>query len=254
MRTLHRTRPDVHVALLIESAVESERVGVLPRLHHQVVRLKIAFAQQARVLAVAVAGVHRRADREAGDQPPARYAVDHRELFRHARRRIVQRERIAHHADRRVFRPPRDRRGDQVGRGHQAIAVGMMLVAAHGVEAAIRRELHLVHEVVVHQMRTLRIEQRRVDVDPNGRMLLPKVLRQFGVRHEMEPKEFHGARPILACGTIPASMVTKLPGPSTHPERNAQAQWPSSHVHPPVGCCAQRPGTHVVAPGGGGTY
>ena len=183
MRSLHRSRPDVHIALLVEAAVEGEGVRVLPGTHHQVVRLEIALAQQARILAVAVAGVHRRADREAGDQPPAGDDVDHRELFRHACRGIVQRERIAHHADRGITRAARKGGGDQVGRRHQAVAVGVMLVAAHRIETTIRRELHLVHKVVVHQMRALRIEQRGMDVDPYRWVLLPEILRQFGVRH-----------------------------------------------------------------------
>ena len=102
MRALDRARPDVDVALLVIAAVERERVRMLPGLHHQVVRLVIALAELARVLAVGEAVVHRRADREAGDQPAAGDAVDHREFFGDAGRRVVQRERVAHHADRRV--------------------------------------------------------------------------------------------------------------------------------------------------------
>ena len=96
MRLLDRPRPDVDVALLVEAAVEGEGLLLGPRLHDEVVRLEIALAQHRRVLAVGVAGVHRRADREAGDQPPARDAVDHREFFGHPRRRVVERERVAH--------------------------------------------------------------------------------------------------------------------------------------------------------------
>ena len=95
MRALDRARPDVDVALLVEAAVEGEGVLLGPGLDDQVVRLVIALAQHRRVLAIGVAGVHRRADREAGDQPAARDAVDHREFFGHARRRIVERQRIA---------------------------------------------------------------------------------------------------------------------------------------------------------------
>ena len=254
MRALHRTRPDVHIALLIEAAIERERVRFLPGLHHQVMRFEIALAQQAWVLAIAIAGVHRRADREAGDQPPARDHVDHRELFSDARRRIVESKRIAHHADRGIPCAPRQCRRDQVGRRHKAVAVGVVLVAAHGIEAAVGRELHLVHEVVVHQVRALWVEQRRMDVDPHRRMLLPEVLRQFGVRHQMEPQEFHGG-PIVAGArlAIPASMAAKplvrqppgfsgpvalQPGPAAgrllrpaarHPRRLARRWW---HVLP----------------------
>ena len=158
-------------------------------------RLVVAVAQQRRVLAVGVAGVHRRTDREAGDQPSAGDAVDHRELFRDAGRRIVQRQRVAHDADRGVGGAPRERRGDQVGRRHQAVAVGMVLVDAHRVEAAIGGVFQLVHEVVVHVVRAPRIEQRGVDVDPDRRMLVAEARRQFGVGHQVEPHQAHWIGP-----------------------------------------------------------
>ena len=191
---LDRPRPDVDVALLVEAAGEGEGLLLGPRLLHQVVRLVVALAQQARVLAVGVAGVHRRADREARDQPAARDAVDHGELFGHARRRIVERQRIAHDAERGVGGAPRQRRGDQVGRGHQPVAVGMMLVHADGVEAHLGGVFELVHEVVVHVVRSAWVEQRRMDVDPHRGMLLVEVVRKLRVRHQVEPHELH-ARP-----------------------------------------------------------
>src|SRR6202035_2380251 len=99
---LNRARPDVDVALLVEAAVERESVGRGPRLYHEVVRLVIALAQGRWVLTVGVAGVHRRTHWEPGDQPPARDAVDHREFFGDPGRRVVERQRIAEHADRGV--------------------------------------------------------------------------------------------------------------------------------------------------------
>ena len=206
MRRLHRARPDVDVALLVEAAVEREGVAFGPGAQDQVVRLVVAVAQQRRVLAVGVAGVHRRTDREAGDQPPAGDAVDHRELFGHARRRVVQRQRIAHDADRGIGGAARQRRGDQVGRGHQAVAVGMVLVHADRVEAAIGGVFQLVHEVVVHVVRAARIEQRRMDVHPDRRVLVAEPVRQLGVGHQVEPHQAH--RTILSSrhgGACPAA-------------------------------------------------
>ena len=215
MRALHRARPDVDVALLVVAAVERERVRVLPGLHHQVVRLVVALAQLRRVLAVGEAVVHRRADRKAGDQPTAGDAVDHRELLGDAGRRVVQRQRVAHHADRRVGGAAGQRRGDQVGRRHQAVAVGMVLVDADRVVAAGGGVFELVHEVVVHVMRAPRVEQRRVDVDPHRRMLLAEVVRQFGVRHQVEPHELHGAAASRAA--LPRSRsLPKAEGNSRH--------------------------------------
>ena len=193
MRLLDRPRPDVDVALLVEAAVEGERVLLLPGAQDEVVRLVVALAQLARVGAVGVGGVHRRAHREAGDQPAARDAVDHGELLRHARRRVIEREAVAEHADRRAGGAPRQRRGDQVRRRHQAVAVGMMLVAADRIEAALRRVFELVEELVVHAVRALRVEQRGVDVDPDRGVPVLEVVRQLLVGHQVEPEELHGS-------------------------------------------------------------
>ena len=195
MRLLDRPRPDVDVALLVEAAVEGERLLLGPGAQHEVVGLVVAVAQLARVGAVGIGRVHRRADREAGDQAPARDAVDHGELFGHPRRRIVEREAVAEHADRRVGGAARQRRGDQVRRRHQAVAVGVVLVAADGVEAALGRVLELVEELVVHVMRALGVEQRGVDVDPDGGVLVLEVVGQLLVGHQVEPEEFHRRLP-----------------------------------------------------------
>ncbi len=192
MRLLHRARPYVHIALLVVAAVEGKSVRLLPGTHHQIMRLQIALAQQRRVLCIGVACVHRRADREARDQPAARNHVDHGEFFRHAGRLIVQRQRIAHHANQRIAGAARQRRSDQIGRRHQPVAVGMVLVAAHRIEAAVGRVLHLVHEIVVHEMRALRIEQRRVDVHPDRVVLVTEIVRQLGIGHQVEPEHLHG--------------------------------------------------------------
>ena len=191
MRILDRSRPDVDVALLIEAAVEREGVAIGPGAQDEVVRLVVAVTQQRRVLAVGVAGVHRRTDRKARDQTAAGDAVDHRELFRHAGRRVVQCQRVAHDTDRRVGGASRERRGDQVGRRHQAVAVGMVLVDAHRVEAAIGGVFELVHEIVVHVVRATRIEQRGVDVHPDRWVLVAEARRQFGVGHQVEPHQAH---------------------------------------------------------------
>src|SRR5204862_4859996 len=92
MRLLDGPRPDVDIALLVEAAVERKGVLLGPGPHYEIVRLVVAFAQHARVLAIGETGVHWRPDRETGDQPPARDAVDHREFFGDTGRRIVERQ------------------------------------------------------------------------------------------------------------------------------------------------------------------
>ena len=154
-------------------------------------RLEIALAQLARVLAVRIAGVHRRADREARHEPPARDAVDHRHLFRDAHGRVVERERVAHHHERGVARAPREARRDQVRRRHQAVAVLVVLVHADAVEAELGGVLELVHELVVERVGEVRVEQRGVDVDPHRCVLLREILGQPRVGHQVEPQDLH---------------------------------------------------------------
>src|SRR5207302_3472276 len=91
VRLLHRPRPDVHIALLVEAAVERKSVLLGPGSQYEIMRLVIAFSEHARVLSVGETGVHWRANREPGYQPSARDAVDHRKLFGDPGRRIVER-------------------------------------------------------------------------------------------------------------------------------------------------------------------
>src|SRR5205814_4876681 len=68
-----------------------------------------------------------------------------------------------------------------------------MLVHADGVEAHLGRELELIHEVVVHVMRSAWVEQRRMDVDPHRGMLLVEIVGKLCVRHQVKPHELHAA-------------------------------------------------------------
>src|SRR5262249_16258627 len=61
--------------------------------------------------------------------------------------------------------------------------------------AALGCELQLVHEVVVHEVGALRVEQRGMDVDPDRRMLLAEIVGQLGVWHQVEPEQLHGRPP-----------------------------------------------------------
>ena len=93
----------------------------------------------------------------------------------------------------------------------------MVLVDADGVEAALGGVLELVHEVVVHQVRALGVEQRGMDVDPDGGMLLPEIVRQLRVGHQVEPHELHGCssgnslQP-RAAGICPDIVMGQQPG------------------------------------------
>src|SRR5262249_16052821 len=75
-------------------------------------------------------------------------------------------------------------------------------VDADGVEAALRRELQLVHVLVVDFVGARRIEQLGVDVDPDAIVLLHEVRRQIRIRHQMKPAKSHRD---LSVGSAPAS-------------------------------------------------
>jgi len=71
----------------------------------------------------------------------------------------------------------------------------MVLVHADGVEADLGSIFELVHEVVVHVMRSAWVEQRRMDVDPHRGMLLVEVVGKLRVRHQVKPHELHCVLP-----------------------------------------------------------
>ena len=159
-------------------------------------RLMVSLAKLAWVRPVGITRVHRRPDRKPGDQPAAGDAVDHREFLSHAGRRIVERQRVAHHADCGVGGAAGQRGGNQVRRRHQAVAIGVVLVHANGVEADLGGVFQFVHEVVVHEMSALWIKQRGMDIHPDGRIGFPEVVRQFRIGHQVEPHQLHGRPPV----------------------------------------------------------
>ena len=57
----------------------------------------------------------------------------------------------------------------------------------------------LVHEVVVHEVRALRIEQRGMDIHPHRGIGVAEIVRQFRVGHQVEPHQLH-ANPPLGVG------------------------------------------------------
>ena len=206
-RLLDRLGPAIDVAQLGVAAVEGERLVGRPRLADQVVRLGVLLAGQRRDGAVGVVGVHRGADREARDQPPARQHVEHGELLGHAQRRIVERDRVAEHDQRRLRGPARQGRRHDVGRRHQAVGVGVVLVDADAVEAHLLGIFELVEILVIGDVAELGLVHAVGQVDPDRAVLLPEVVRHVRPGHQMEPGEFH--RSLLV--TAPSSLSSPPP-------------------------------------------
>lgn len=121
----------------------------------------------AGVLTVGEAGVHRGADRKARDQPPTRDAIEHRHLLGNTRGRVVEGGRVAHHAERDVARASRKGRSHQLRRGHQAIAVGMVLVDADRIEPRLGCELEPIEKLVGHDVDPVGVEQLRREIAPD---------------------------------------------------------------------------------------
>ena len=115
-------------------------------------RLGVFVAGDGRNLAVAIVGIHGCADRKAGQQPTARNHIQHGELLGHPDRRVVQGNRVADHRQGRLGGPSGQAGGNDVGRGHQAIAVLVVLIHADTVKAQRVGVFELVHVLVVDKM------------------------------------------------------------------------------------------------------
>ncbi len=191
MGLLQRPGPDIDVAQLGVLAVEAEHLRPRPGLHDEVVRLVVLLAQRGRRLPVAEVGVHTGAHREAGHQPPAAEAVQHGELLRHADGRVVEGDGVAQHHQRRPRGAPRQGGGHQVGRGHEAVGVLVVLVDAQAVKAHLLGELQFVQVFVVQFVAADGVEQLRGRVHPHRAVALGEVRRQEAVRHQVEPVEVH---------------------------------------------------------------
>ena len=117
--------------------------------------------------AVAVVGVHRGADGKARHQPAAADAVQHGELLGDPHRRIIEGDGVAQDDDGRVRGAPRQARGDDVGRRHDAVAVLVVLINADAVEADGPGIFAQVRIGVVDLVAPGRIEQALIDIHPH---------------------------------------------------------------------------------------
>src|SRR5579859_138800 len=105
-----------------------------------------------------------------------------------------------------------------------------MLVHADRIEAALCRILELIHEIVVHEVRALRVEQRGVDVHPHRRILVPEIVRQFRVWHQVEPHQLHARSPLVLPTSIRSILSVSQPSVSGTNATCSTSRW----VIPPV--------------------
>ena len=195
MRRLQGLRPRVHVAHLVVAAVERRRAGPGPRLDDEVDALPEALAGEcwrigiAEWLLAATGG-------EAGNDPAAGHAVEHRVFLGDAQRTEVQRHEIAEHDDLAVLHALSEGTGDDIGRRHQAVDVLVVLVEYDTVEAQLVGLRKLVDVFLEQAAGLVAVELRVGDRDPAALVVLLEALVQMGPRHEV-PGEDLGA---VGCG------------------------------------------------------
>ena len=207
MRLLDRTGPGVHEPQLVVPADELDRPGLRPGLDDDVVGLVEPFAGVGRVDREAVV-LRPATDDEPGDEPATGDVVDHGELLRHPRRRVVQRERVADDADLHPRRLAGEDGAHQVGRGHEPVGVLMVLVDADTVEAELVGVDELVEVPVVDLVTDLRVVQGVGDRDPGGTVV---VVRKSRVGHEVEREHTHRGPPVVMACAARATVVAWRP-------------------------------------------
>ena len=114
-------------------ALPGERAWVGPGFENEFGGFAEAFSGIGRVLAVRIILGATANDKAAVKFAPE-HIVEHGKLFGDLERNIVERQAIAQHHDTGLCDPLRKRGGDQIGRGHNAIGVLVMLIDDHPVE------------------------------------------------------------------------------------------------------------------------
>jgi hypothetical protein len=99
----------------------------------------------------------RDAAREAGNQPPFRQAVDHRQLLGEAQR-LVYRQQIAVDQQLQVLGALRRRGGHQIGAVHQPVGRAVVLVEPDPVIAAFVEQLPGVEMLLIGAHRRVGVE------------------------------------------------------------------------------------------------
>ena len=206
MGRLDGTGPEVDHPELLVLAVPGEHLLRRPRLDDEVVGLVVALPLLDRRDPVDHVGVHRAAERHAGDEAAAADAVDHGVLLGHPDRRVGRRQGGAHLDERHVqaVGGPGEGRTHQIGPGHEPVGVLMVLVDADAVQPRLGGVGQLVERPVVVLAHTHRVGQLVPGrIDPDGLVPPFEVVRQLPVRHEMEHRDLHAKPPRELSARVP---------------------------------------------------
>ena len=162
--------------------VPQKRPRLRPRLENQFQGLAEFLAGGCRIDAVSeVLGTA--ADDHARDQPAVAEHVEHGEFFGDAQRWIVKRQGVADDRDFAAARALRQRRGDEIGRGHQTVSVLVVFVDADAIETQFVGVGEGVDVFAVEIVALHRIVEGIGQPDPGGVVLLIEVGRQIGPGH-----------------------------------------------------------------------
>ena len=193
MGRLQGLRPWVHIAHGIVLALEACRSRLGPGLHDEIHSLPEALARQRHGIGIAV-GLMPAARREARHQPPVRHAIEHGVFLRHAQRTEGQRQQIAQHHQLAFLGGLRERGGQQIGRGHDAVDVLVMLVEHHAIEAQSVGGGHFVQIFLIEAHGLLAVEEGVGNRDPAALVIPIKILVEIGPGHEVPRKDADLAR------------------------------------------------------------
>ena len=199
VRLLDGTRPDVHIAIIVMLPLEGEGAGAGPGLDNQVVRLIHALAAEGWIDVVAEV-LHAGAAHKARDDAAAADNIEHSDLLRHAYGVIVQWQRVAHDADLCAFHTLGQHRRHDIGRGHGAIGVLVMLVHDHAVPTELVGAFDLIEVAVVERVTFDGVVEPVGQRHPRGVIVFVIVRRQVGPGHQVEVVKcqfVHGFSPDL---------------------------------------------------------
>ena len=184
MGRLQGLRPWIHITHGIVLALEARRPRFGPGLHDEIHALPEAFAGQRHGIGIAV-GLLPAARREARHQTSVRHAIEHGVFLRHAQGTEGQRQQIAQHHELAFLRGLRERGRQQIGRGHDAVDVLVMLVEHHAVKAQPVGGRQLVEIFLIEAHGLLAVEERIGNGDPAAFVIAIKTVVEIGPGHEV---------------------------------------------------------------------
>ena len=142
---------------------------------------------------------------KARHHAPVRHAIEHGVFLGYAQGAKVQGQQIAQHHQLAFLRGLRERGGEQVWRGHDAVDVLMMLVEHDAIKAQPVGRRQFVEIFLIEANGLLAVEERIGNRDPAAFMIPVEILIEIGPRHKVPRKDIDLAG-VRHDGSSPARM------------------------------------------------